>query len=111
MKLIRPCDTRIDDNTDALPYKAHVVADQDWFGLLDAIDGAIEKSGPSAREKEVACMSVRRLLGRIARHAYRCRSCGRLHVADLDYAFRVFTAESQPTGGSLFASKNGEATQ
>ena len=92
------------------PAKAHFIADQDWFAMLDAIDDAVEKSGPSTRDKEVACKSVRSMLVKIGRSAYRCRSCGRLHITDLDYALRTYEPEDPFAGQSLFKSKNGDET-
>ncbi|MBV8072530.1 MAG: hypothetical protein JO270_21690, partial [Acidobacteriaceae bacterium] len=59
MKISCHCGATIYDQTDYLPHKAHFVPDQDWFDVLGAIDDAIEKSGPSAKEKEEACMKVR----------------------------------------------------
>lgn len=52
MKFLCECGHPIYDQTDYLPYKAHVISDQDWFNFLDTIDDAIEKTGPTPEDKE-----------------------------------------------------------
>ncbi len=42
------------DQTDYLSYKAYLVSDQDWFNFIEEIDEAIEKSGPTTKDKESA---------------------------------------------------------
>ncbi|MBK8804005.1 MAG: hypothetical protein IPN71_18510 [Fibrobacteres bacterium] len=59
MKIECECGKLITDGTDFLRYKGYILADQDHDHFYDAIDEAIEKSGPSAADKENACMDVR----------------------------------------------------
>lgn len=82
MKFKCKCNHIIVDQTDCLPYKGYVIPDKEWFNFLDAIDDGIEKSGPSAEEKEEALMKVRRMAIRISKLAYQCNNCGRLYVSD-----------------------------
>lgn len=80
MKITCSCGEILVDQTDYLPYKAHIIPDQHYFGLLEAIDDAIENSGPSPSDKDAAVMRVRNLIGKIKRWAWQCRVCGRLFV-------------------------------
>ena len=43
MKIKCQCGAVIVDQTDYLPHKAYIIPDQEWFGILDAIDEAIER--------------------------------------------------------------------
>ncbi|MFP4978033.1 hypothetical protein ACE6ED_21685 [Paenibacillus sp. CN-4] len=72
------CGQRIHDNTDYLSYKGYLIADQDQFDLLDEIDDAIEKSGPSPEEKEEAAMRVRSLVSDLFKTVYQCTNCGNM---------------------------------
>jgi len=79
MKISCSCGKILVDQTDDLPYKAHIIPDQHYFGLLEAIDDAIENSGPSPSDKEAAAMRVRNLIGKITKLAWQCGVCGRLY--------------------------------
>ncbi len=58
MKITCICGELLSDNTDFISYKAHVVADQDYFDYLDAAPG---------RERH-----------QYERAMYQCNDCGRL---------------------------------
>ena len=103
MKFECRCGTTIHDKTDSLPHKAHVIADQDWFDLLDGIDDAVVSGGPDASDKEATCRAIRSLIHRCERPAFRCRVCGRIHVTDATRTRRVFAPEDGADGSSLFA--------
>lgn len=90
MRIECRCGAQIIDQTDFLPHKAHIIPDQEWFHVLDAIDQAIERSGPSDRDKEAAIHSVRSLLIRVSRSAWQCGACGRLYVDDQGRNLREF---------------------
>ncbi len=91
MKFACHCGATIVDQTDGLPNKGRWIADQDWFHLLDAIDAAIETSGPHANQKEAACMNIRHRLCTMSRSAWQCHVCGRIYVEDRDRGLRPFT--------------------
>lgn len=76
MKLTCTCNHPIIDNTDGLSHKGYVISDTHWNNFWDAIDKAIEESGPSPEDKERACMSVRQT--RPFRSIWECTHCGRL---------------------------------
>jgi hypothetical protein len=82
MKFLCGCGKVISDQTDYLPHKAHFIGDEDWFAFLNAIDDAIEKSGPAPDDKQAAVTSVRALVRKIAQTIYQCPSCGELSVSE-----------------------------
>ncbi len=105
MKIECACGALIVDQTDDLPHKAHVIPDQEWNAVLEAIDAAIEQSGPSAREKEAACMAVRTLLIRTARQAWQCAACGRVYVDDREHHARELVPADDAVPRELFRSR------
>jgi DNA-directed RNA polymerase subunit RPC12/RpoP len=81
MKFVCECGNKILDIADGLSYKAHIIADQDWFELLDEIDNAIEKSGPTEKDKENAVMQIRMHISKLAKTLYQCQNCGNIFLA------------------------------
>lgn len=106
MKISCQCGGLISDTTDYLPYKAHVISDQDWFGISEAIDEAIEQTGPSPGEKEAACMRIRGLLGKLSRSAWQCSACGSIHIDDPNYRLWHFAPDTDEMPKDLFRSRN-----
>lgn len=78
MKINCSCGHVIVDSTDYLPTKGHLVADTDYFHFWDAIDDAIEKSGPTAKEKEKAAMQLRQM--NVFKTFWECSNCGKLYT-------------------------------
>jgi len=101
MKIKCPCGNLIPDNTDALPTKAHYIPDKYWFSFLDSIDEAIEKSGPSPKDKEKACMGIRK--ANQHRMMWQCYECGRIFIDDENYELQIFKPESQETNKKIFS--------
>ncbi|WP_339743272.1 hypothetical protein [uncultured Rubinisphaera sp.] len=77
------------NSTDNRSYIAHWIADQDLDQFWELIDNAIEKSGPTAREKEAACMNLRRHLLSARQTIWQCPECGLVYL---------FDAEGKPHG-------------
>ena len=102
MKIPCACGRLIPDISDSLPYKAHFISDQVWFELLDAMDEAIERSGPTAEAKEAASMNLRTLIGDLSRCAWQCTNCGRLYLDDHQYNLKVFVPEKADFSRELF---------
>ena len=100
MKIQCVCGAIISDTTDCLPYKAYFIPDQEWFGMWDAIDDAIEHSGPTPKDKETACMKLRSQ-GH-GQQAWQCTNCGRLHVDDQQGNLHIFEPSSAQTSKTLF---------
>ena len=101
MKIACPCGSTLVDQTDGLPTKAHVIADQEWFRVLDTIDAAIERTKSTARARELACHRVRRLLSEITRLAWQCSTCGRLFLDDANRSLREFVPVPAREGGAI----------
>lgn len=105
MKIGCDCGSTIADQTDYLPYKAHFIPDQEWFGVLEAVDEAIENSGPSAMDKEAACMKVRQLIREVSRLAWQCFHCGRVYIDDQNYELRQLVPGTSDVPMELFRSR------
>ncbi|WP_054971722.1 hypothetical protein [Paenibacillus sp. A3] len=108
MKIRCECGGIIVDQTDSLPYKGHLISDQDWFDFLDAIDRAIEKSGPTDKDKERAAMSIRRLAVHLTKLIYQCTNCGRLYVTNEEEELETFQNLKPFEGKSILASDSGK---
>jgi hypothetical protein len=94
MKIDCPCGGVIYDQTDNLPDKAHLIPDQEWFAVLDAIDVVIDKAMAGRSDADTAYIAIRCLLGTAARHVYQCRTCGRLFVGDRERRLHPFAPAS-----------------
>lgn len=105
MKFICTCGATVYDHGGEQAHKAHVIADQDWFAMLDALDEAIEATSPAAIAREAACMHVRALLGKLSRPAWQCAACGRVHLHDAGDSLHSFTPEHQSKEVRLFSGR------
>jgi hypothetical protein len=105
VKITCECGGLIVDQTDALPHKAHFIPDQSWFEVLDAMDEAIARCGPSGDEKEATQMKIRTLLGRATRSAWQCRACGRLFLDDQKFELQAFAPDSESVTHEIFRSR------
>lgn len=76
------------DNTDCLPFKGRIIADQDWNDLWSLIENGI-RNGENLHS---VCDSISELF---QREMYQCPECGRLYIDDDNG--RTFTAFS-PNG-------------
>lgn len=95
------CGHRIHDISDAHHYKAHIIPDKQWHPLWDAVDDAIENSGPSSKDKERACMELRsKVYGR--QSVYQCPVCGRIYFALGNGEMVCFKPELDSTSKKLF---------
>ena len=90
MKIQCSCGHVISDGGDGLGHKAHIIPDQNWFLLFDALDRIIqfECSTPGARE--AACTRVRSLITQLSKLAHSCATCGRLYIDGLKGALHVY---------------------
>jgi hypothetical protein len=92
-------------DSDESSWKGHLVPDQDLFGLLDAIDRAIELSGPSPQEKETACMHVRHHVTQASKLVWQCASCGRLYIDGHNGELQIFQPSTSNTQRKVLASR------
>jgi hypothetical protein len=102
MKIECACGHLIHDGTDDLPHKAHVVPDQLWNGIFEAIDNLLEQRCATALQREAACTKIRSLVGNATRLAWQCSGCGRLYVDDAGYALQSFVPADASVPRDLF---------
>jgi hypothetical protein len=81
-------------------YAAHILPDQSHDEFAGLIDDAIEKSGPTARDKGQACMDWRRFRMRMA---WQCPHCGSLFIEDSVGELHRFTPASASVPKELFS--------
>lgn len=93
MKINCNCGHIIIDNTDYLRHKGYVISDTQWFDFWDAIDHAIEKTGNSPKEKERACMQLRKK--NVFKPFWECTNCGKLYVDDKAGNLRAYSPENK----------------
>ena len=119
MKIHCECGQMISDNTDYISYKAWFVADQDFYDLLDAVDGGIAQLAERIRQSSTnaaavaqhvkqVCSNVRDLVWKYAgRVLYQCPGCARLYVDDRARQSQVFLPEKAEGSGNLLGSIEG----
>ena len=98
------CGNRISDITDYISYKAHIIADQDWYDFMDIIVDAIE-SGKSDRKKLVDEF-YRDTCG-IDKQMYQCPVCGQIYIDGEGGSLYSFCPEA-PVNTNLLQSIKGE---
>jgi hypothetical protein len=83
MKIDCHCGAIIIDQTDYLPHKGHLIPDQEWFAIYDAIDEKVIAPLVGGRlDKETAYRRACFFISNSARLMYQCRECGRLYIDD-----------------------------
>ena len=108
MKITCHCGALVRDQTDNLPHKGHLIPDQEWFPVYDAIDVVIDDAVAGRLDAEAASMKIRSILGTAARHVYQCRECGRLFVDDRQHQLHTFAPASADTGREILRSRDGD---
>jgi hypothetical protein len=100
------CGASIIDQTDDLPYKGHLIPDQEWFATYDAIDDEVidPVSGGQLSNKE-AYRRTREIISRQARLMWQCRACGRLYIDGVDGQLRCFVPEGEQSDCEILRSK------
>jgi hypothetical protein len=97
MKIYCACGEVIYDVMDDLPSKAHLIPDEQWLAVHDAIDDeVIDQLCKGAVGREAAYMLAREIICRDSRLMWQCGTCGRLYIDDPDRELRCFVPESEP---------------
>lgn len=99
------CGSRISDITDYLPFKARMIADQDWIDFLETIEDAITSKEPD-REK-VADEFYSTAFNEHRRMIYQCPECGRIYINGEGNSLYSFRPE-MPVSTKLLQSSKGE---
>jgi hypothetical protein len=108
MKIGCTCGSTISDQTDFLSYKAHFIADQDWYDVVDAAEGS-ELAVTYRNDQPSGTSSMaRHRLWRWSREMWQCKACGRLYVEDHDYAIQGFTPDEASPPHNLLRSIHGD---
>jgi len=105
MKIHCPCGAIISDSTDRLPRKGHIIPDQEWDSLKDALEKVIGDAMARRIEGEAAFMQVHILLGDASRLVYQCRDCGRLFADDRQHKTHIFIPSSHETHKEILRSR------
>src|SRR6266511_3646463 len=104
MKMRCECGEIISDQTDCLPNKAHFIADQDWFGVFNAIDQIVSDVAAGSMTADDAQTAVRRTHLTASRQMYQCSKCGRLLVADLQHNMNIYAPTSDTDSRQILSS-------
>ena len=105
MKLHCPCGEIISDSTDGLPRKGHLIPDQEWVFMHNALEKAIEDAVARRLTVESAFMRVQLILGDASRLVYQCCGCGRLFVDDRQHKTHSYTPSSDETCKEILRSR------
>ena len=109
MKIHCECGHVIYDQSDYLPSKAYLVADQDYFDLCEAIEEQITQAAADSGHAEQAREDARKALRRYARRAvFQCAACGRLWVEDAHSQSRAFAPTDAAAPKNLLRSVEGD---
>lgn len=101
MKIHCKCGHIIIDSTDDLPFKGHVIADQNLHSIFEMIDDSIEMSSDTLKERQARCMHVRSNFPR--RFIWQCNGCDRLYLDNADNELVSFTPEEGKSSNILKA--------
>ncbi len=104
MKIECECGHLIVDQTDKLPFKAHLVPDQEWFRFLDAMDVLIDDVSAGKLRPQEASMAVRRAWP--SRTAWQCSNCGRLYIDDRQHELNVYLPAAAKDSKEILRSRD-----
>ncbi|MCB9896603.1 MAG: hypothetical protein H6825_01240 [Planctomycetes bacterium] len=95
MKITCTCGAQIVDSTDGHPNKAHLIADERWTGLLDALDDEVVAPLAAGRiGEDAAAMRLRTLVSHAQRLAWQCTACGRVWIEDPARTLHGYAADA-----------------
>jgi hypothetical protein len=115
MKIGCMCGNVLRDQTDYIPYKAHFIADQDYYELLNKVEQIQKENavGPAGSHSDDSFyVALTMALRHYERSLYQCNNCGRIFVDDPQdprLPFQVFKPEDE-NWKKVFASVKGEET-
>jgi hypothetical protein len=106
MKIGCSCGASIVDQTDYLPHKGHLIPDQEWFAVFDAIDADIIDALASGQlPQSDAYRLAREIILRASRLMYQCRNCGRLFIDDIQRNLQSYVPATEETSREILRSR------
>jgi hypothetical protein len=112
MKIACKCGEIIRDQTDGLPWKGHLIPDQEWHPLLNAIDGIIDDTKAGLLQGAAACMylrravnSLRKALNSASKLVYQCGRCGRIFIFERNDPAHIYWPESESTSKQILRTR------
>ena len=84
MKIYCECGSFIHDGTDDLPNKAHLIPDESWCAMWDALEERVIDAVATGRmNPERASVQAREIVRSAGlRPVWQCEACGRLYMAN-----------------------------
>lgn len=111
MKIGCHCGATIYDQTDFLPHKAHIIPDQEWFNVYDAIDDdVIDALIHRKLEQEAAYLKARGIIGSASRQIWQCNQCGRLYIDDQAGKLQCYLPATAETSKAILCKSNSAPT-
>ena len=106
MKIGCECGGSILDSTDNLSHKAHLILDQDWFNVYDAIDDdVIDPVSEGTLPKENAYMNARQIISSRSRLMWQCPACGRLYIDGNEGTLQCFVPATDETDKRILSAR------
>jgi len=87
---------------------AHLIPDQEWFPVLDAIDRIIDETKSGVLQGDVPYMQLRKLLGAASKPVYQCGRCGRIFIFERQDPAHIYWPESDGTSKQILRGKRKE---
>ncbi len=102
VKIACHCGEIIFDITDNVPNKAHLIPDQAWYALSDAIDTQIiDALARKTLQPDPAYRRARELLLKSSQLLYQCQHCGRLYIDDRDGNLQCYVPATEETSREI----------
>lgn len=92
--------------TDNLSYRAYFIPDQEYDEFSGKVDDAIEKSGPTRKDKDRACMAWRE---HTMLCVWQCYACGSVYIESPDGSHHRFVPSSRDVPKRLFKRRSDDA--
>jgi hypothetical protein len=111
MKIGCYCGNAIVDQTDDLPNKAHLVPDQCWNAMWDAIEDQVVNAVARGTIKPDDASWKARMIVRDAgkRLVWQCGACGRLYIEDRAGNLQCFLPATAETEKQILRARDEEA--
>jgi len=112
MRIICLCGEEFSLNTDFLYYRGHLIADQDYELVLEAIDTLLAEAyrigqldiDPKQRQAQFDYLYQQVPDTIQKRFIYQCPHCGRLHINDANYKSHIYKPENDQQSSDILRS-------